>query len=421
MKTVLVILDGLGDRPQKELGGKTPLEAAYTPNLDKLCLHAETGMMIPYIQGLPLGTEVAHFILFGYDVEDFPGRGIVNAMSRGFELEDDAVYMVSSWASVEEKGGLAIKERWAKDLSIDDVAELKKSLPSSVGDISFEWDSSLIPHGVLKLEGDSVSSQISDSDPFYDNSYVMEVEPYENDTEAARNTAEALNEYLRLAYHSLKNNPVNKRRKEQGMLPANFLLTKWAGRKPKLMSFEDMHGMKACMVGSGKLMLGISKLIGSDYFDYKKDFEAGVQMAVSTDYEFVHLHTKETDEAAHTKNPWNKVRALEEIDGKLDRLVEAALNEEILLVVTGDHTTPSSGSMIHSGEPVPIMFVGKNVRVDDVVTFGERSCSRGSLRMQGSDLMQMVLNFTDKAQFYNFRAGSRKINHIPKHIKKFKF
>lgn len=419
MKTVLLILDGLGDRPHKELNGKTPLEYAETPNLDRLCAASETGMMIPWRQGVPLGTEVSHFILFGYDINDFPGRGIINALSRDFNLEKNAVYLCTSWAWVEEEEGLSIKERWTKDLSVDEISELKKVLPHSIGQISFEWERSAGPHGVLKLSGNNISSDISDSDPFYDNSFVMEVEPFESVEKCAISTAEILNEYLQRSYNLLKNHPVNVERRKSGKQPANFLLTKWAGEMPDLISFEEKHGMKACIVASSLLMYGISRMLGMEYIKYES-FEEGVDIAIKSSFDFIHLHTKDTDEAAHTKNPFNKVKVLEEIDSCIGKLVDMALNEEILLIVTGDHTTPSSGTMIHSGEPLPIMIAGKNTRVDDVAKFGERSCAHGSLRMFGTDLMQMILNLNDRAQFYNFRAGSKELNHIPEKINKFK-
>ena len=418
MKTVLLLLDGLGDRPHSVLDGKTPLEYANTPNLDKLCKNAETGIMIPYKQGLPLGTEVAHFILFGYDTKDFPGRGIINALSRDVEIEEDGVYLATSWAWVEEDDdGLAIKERWTKDLSDEEIIELGKLLPKSINNISFHWQQSVNMHGVLKLQAKDISSEISDSDPFYENSYVMKVEPYETNSISAINTAEAVNIYLKKTYDILNKSYVNQERIKNNKEAANFLLTKWAGKKSNLASFEEKNGMSACIVASGKLMYGIAKLLGMDYIKYNS-FSEGVNLALNKDYDFIHLHTKEPDVAAHTKDPHNKVKVLEYIDSEITPLVEAALKGEILLIVTGDHTTPSCGPLIHSGEPVPIMFIGKEVRVDDVLTFGERSCAKGSIRMNGSDLMQMVLNFTDRAQIYNYRAGSKELNHIPKKINK---
>lgn len=418
MKTVLLLLDGLGDRPHKELNGKTPLEYANTPNLDRLANAGETGIMIPWKQGTPLGTEVAHFILFGYDMKEFPGRGIINALSRDVPIEKNSVYLCTTWSWVEENHGLSIRQRWTEGLSPAEINELRNSLPQTINGVRFEWEQSYDCHGVLRITGDAISSRISDSDPFYDDSYVMKVEPYESDTIASIRTADAVNVYLKTVYESLRSSPVNVKRKQAGKPLANFLLTKWAGEKPDIPSFEEKHGMKSCIVGNGLLMYGIAQLHGMDFIRYK-DFKDGVKLALDNEYDFVHLHTKKTDEAAHTKIPMNKVKVIEEIDSAVEDLVNSALHEKILLIVTGDHTTPSSGSLIHSGEPVPIMFIGKNVRVDDVTAFGERSCTKGSIRMYGSDLMQMILNLTDRAQFYNFRAGSKRLNHIPKSINKF--
>ncbi|SET28496.1 2,3-bisphosphoglycerate-independent phosphoglycerate mutase [Natronincola peptidivorans] len=419
MKAILLLLDGLGDRPQQALGGRTPLEAAYTPNLDNLCSMAETGMMIPWRQGVPLGTEAAHFCLFGYDMGEFPGRGIINALSRDIQVEENAVYLATSWASVQEEEGLFIQERWTSQLTKEEVVELQDMLPPMIDGIYFCWQYSVGPHGVLTLKGDNASEAISDSDPFYDDGYVMEVEAFETEEKKAYITAQAINTYLRKVYRQLKHHPVNKKRVQEGKKPANFLLTKWAGKKPNLLSFQDKHGMKGAIVGASRLMYGIAKLLGMEYIPYNS-FQEGVRSALNSDFEFLHLHTKEPDEAAHTKNPFNKVKVLEEIDKQIAPLVEAVKKQEMLVIVTGDHTTPSSGGMIHSGEAIPIMFAGKNVRVDEVASFGERSCTKGSIRMTGNDLMQMVLNYTDKALFYNFRPGGRRLNHIPKTIKKLK-
>ncbi len=410
-----MILDGLGDRPQELLDGKTPLEAAITPNLDKLCKNAETGLMIPYKQGLPLGTEVAHFLLFGYSIVDFPGRGIINALSRGFELKDKAAYLCTSWAYVEEEEGFSIKERWVSDLSDQEIATLMDVLPKNIGGINFEWNQSIDVHGILELEGQNVSAALSDSDPFYDNSYVMKVEAFETNSNKGIYTADIMNKYLLKNYEELKNHPINLDRIRLGKSPANFLLTKWAGKKPNLPTFEKKHGLSSAIVANGLLMRGLANLLEMDFIRYK-GFKNGVEIALNSNYEFIHLHTKDTDEAAHTKNPLNKLKVLERIDREIEALLDKALKGEVLLIVTGDHSTPSSGNLIHSGEPVPIMFIGKNVRVDDVKTFGERSCAKGSIRMFGSDLIQMILNLTDRAQFYNFRAGPKSLNHIPKEV-----
>lgn len=133
MKTIVLLLDGLGDIPHQALEGKTPLEAAHTPHLDALCRQAETGMMVPWKLSVPMGTEVAHFVLLGYDINAFPGRGIVEALSRNVPLEKEGVYVATTWSTVAESTGaynssLSIKERWTSDLTEE---EIKKNTGSA--------------------------------------------------------------------------------------------------------------------------------------------------------------------------------------------------------------------------------------------------------------------------------------------------
>lgn len=421
MKTIVLLLDGVADRPQAVLEGKTPLEAAHTPRLDALCQKGETGVMVPWQQGVPLGTEVAHFLLLGYDMKDFPGRGIINALSRDVQLEEDGVYLATSWATVEEKkeeSGLRIKERWTNHLTIDEMEKLREALPGQIEDVQFSWIPSSGPHGVLHLKGPGISSAVSDADPFYMPGHVMSVEAYDTEEKEAFHTAGLINRFLQESYRKLQLHPVNRQRVAEGLSAANFLLTKWAGQKPDLETFKELNGMRGAMVAKGLLMYGIAKLVGMDFKRWYT-FEEGVQMALENDSDFVWLHTKEPDEAAHTKDPLNKVKCLEAIDSKLGPLVTAVDKGKIMLVVTGDHTTPSSGKMIHSGESLPIMFVGGPVRVDDVSAFDERSCAKGSLRMTGSDLIPMVLNLTERALLHNFRQGGKKRRYIPWDITKF--
>lgn len=418
MKTIVLLLDGLGDIPHQTLEGKTPLEAAHTPHLDQLCRQAETGMMIPWKLGVPMGTEAAHFLLLGYDIDDFPGRGIIEALSENIPLEDEGVYVATSWATVEEKDGLSIIERWTIDLTDEEIQELQRSLPDEIDGVITSWTHSAGPHGVLHLQGKGISSSISDSDPFRHPGHILTVEAYNTDAQEALHTAEIMNRYLQMSYQNLKSHPVNQKRVAEGKGAANFLLTKWASQKPNLESFEEINGMNGCMVAKGSLMYGISQLLGMAFYPWKT-FSEGLQTALELPHEFVWLHTKEPDEAAHTKVPQSKKEVLEAIDAHLEPLVKAVKKGDLLLVVTGDHTTPSSGSMIHSGEAVPIMFIGGPVRIDDVTKFGERSCAKGSLRMKGTDLIPIILNLTERAQFFNFRPGGKKRRYIPREYNRF--
>ena len=418
MKAILVILDGLADRAQAELDNKTPLEAANTPHLNYLCSKAETGIMIPYRQGIPMGTETAHFVLFGYDLKDFPGRGAIEALGEGALLREDEVYLRTCFSFVEKGSvlgdGFRVKNRYTQELTTGEIMELAESLPPSIKGISIKWKHSFDVHGILTLRGDSISSSISDSDPFSAGKHVMKIEPFESAREDALFTAKLLNDFLVKSYETLKNHPVNINREIHGKEPANFILTKWAGHKAEIPDFSEKHGMTSLMIGASGLLKGLAKYLGMDFIKCA-DFEQAVRQALQANHDFIHVHTKEPDDAAHTKKPDNKVKVIEKLDRALKPLLEneETFKDDTLLVITADHSTPSSGTMIHSGEPVPIMFLGKGIRFDDVSSFGERSCTKGSIRMQGFDLMPMILSITDRGLLYGLRQGGKRKMYVP--------
>ncbi|KDR96286.1 2,3-bisphosphoglycerate-independent phosphoglycerate mutase [Peptoclostridium litorale DSM 5388] len=414
MKTIVILLDGLGDRTHAELSGMTPLEAAKTPNLDRLSKIGQTGIMVPFRQGVPLGTEMAHFLLFGYGAEEYPGRTIIDAIGEDLDIESGSIYFRTSWAWTEEyEGGYLLKDRFTQDLSRHEALELSKSLPKSFDGCRFEWIFSYDSHGFLKVTGDGLSSMVSDSDPFYREQFVMRIEPFETEEQSAMRTADVMNRYLLKCSSILYDHDINKRRIEKGLQPANFLMTKWAGENVHIEGFEDRNGMKGAIIGSSKLMKGLAGLLDMDYVK-SAILKESIDIALQGDWDYVHVHTKAPDEAAHTKNPHNKVRAIEEIDSQVGEL--CGLDEDVLLVVTADHSTPSNGILIHSGEPVPIMFIGKGLRTDSVESFSERACACGSIRMNGSDLIPMILNSTDRAKLYHLRAGRKKRLYTPSHV-----
>jgi 2,3-bisphosphoglycerate-independent phosphoglycerate mutase len=364
-----------------------------------------------------VGTDFAHFLMMGYREEHYPGRSVVDGLAHNIPLEKDRLYMVTSWASVVKEDSYRIRSRYLMDISKEDSVELGGSLPKSIDGFNLQWHYTTHGHGLLEIMGQGLTTMISDPDGIYPLGYVLQSEPYDTDGPKAKRVAEAVNQLMKTMHPVLENHPVNKRRKQQGLEPANFLLPKWAGMPRELPSFHKENGMKGEIIGASDMIRGIARLLQMEYTHYDT-YESGVNRAMASTAEFVHLHTKETDQAAHTKDPLQKVRALEEIDPLLQPLVEYALKEEVLLFLAGDHTTPSTGKMIHSGEPVPVAFLGKNVRPDGVKRYDERACAQGSIRMKGEDLMAMVLNYQDKSLFHHFRVGGRKSKYLPRRLNK---
>ncbi len=421
MNILLIILDGLADRPQAVLGGKTPLEAAHSPHLDRLAELGANGLLVPFAPGIPVESEFSHFLLFGYPPEQFPGRAAFEAIGRGFEILPDTVVLLASFATVTIVDGKVRRESilWEERRAQDeeDCQELSEAIASyeSHG-IHFSLQSCGRCEAILTLTG-SPSRYVSDVDPFYNGALVARTVPLaeDPDQENAERTATALNVYLRWAHARLYAHGVNARRQEQGLPPINFLLTKWAAVRPDVPPFLEQNGLRAASVETYPLYIGIARICGltsvtvprreSTAEDFREKLVAVGQL-FRQGYEFVHLHAKGPDVAAHRKDPLGKKAAIEAIDSTLGPLVrQVEQGADVLVVVTGDHATPSSGPLIHSGEAVPLLIAGgTNILIDDVSEFHERAVVRGGLgRVYGTELMPLLLNLTDRIRLHGVR------------------
>lgn len=409
MRCILVILDGIGDRGQECFEGKTPLQAGYTPNLDYLSSVGMNGLYHSLMQGIPMSSETAHFLIFGYEIEDFPGRGVIEAVGEGIRIDDNDVALLCHLCSVDKRdNNLVLTYGWP-ELASEDALALKESIESFENEkIGINIVHSKGIHGFLVLKGD-VSDHVTDSDPIYEGRFLIKVVPTIQKTipRAARKTAEVLNKYLIWCYQTLSSHPINRKRIEAHLQPINALVTQRAGKKKKLTPFLEKWGLRGLSISSGPIYWGLCSELGMDTIKVKdtgnveEDLKHRLCLAKDArDYEFIHVHTKMPDEAGHTKNPWYKKEVIEAIDRAMSIAVnEIIIDKDVLLVVTADHSTASSGTMIHTGETVPLTMAGKYVRRDKVEEFNEITCPRGGLGIvRGKELMYLILNFLDRAK-----------------------
>ena len=418
---LFIILDGLADRPQKILGGKTPLEAAHTPHLDRLAELGANGMLVPLTLGIPLESEFSHFLLFGYSAEQFPGRATFEAIGRGFEVMPNSVVLLASFATTTIIDGKVRRDAilWENKRSQDEAdcqALCAEVAEYDARDIHFSLQSCGHCEAILTLSG-SPSRFVSDVDPFYNEAFVARALPLaeDPDLENAERTAAALNDYLLWVRQRVERHARNRQRRKQGLPPINFLLTKWAAVRPQVPPFLEQNGLRAASVENYPLYIGIARVCGltsvsvpqrdSVAEDFQEKLEAADAL-FRQGYDFVHLHSKGPDVAAHRKDPLGKKAAIEEIDGTLGPLVkrmEAGGN--LLVVITGDHATPSNGPLIHSGEAIPLLVAGgSNVLADNVAAFNERAVNTGGLgKVYGVELMPLLLNLTDRVRLHGVR------------------
>jgi 2,3-bisphosphoglycerate-independent phosphoglycerate mutase len=420
MKTILILLDGVGDRAYKELDYQTPLQAASTPNLDQFARLGSNGLFHAASPGQCLPSETAHYLLFGYQAKNFPGRGFLEAVGYGVPLEDADVLCLAHLCGIEWQDDVPILAH-GRDETLGDETVMGRFYetlsPYETDGIRFQLVQTRRNDAVLIIRGD-VSPHISDSDPIIMGRPVARIQALDPNPEPLQTerTARAMNGYLSHCHQTLVNHPLNQWRQEQGFSPVNFLATHRAGRRIKQEPFQERWAMKGVIIASDAIYMGLAHELGLDGIRVKNSNDPGrdlrdrIRMALEDhDHDFIHVHTKMPDEAGHTKNPKNKQAVLTSLDHGMDEILDAVTTrEDILAVVTGDHSTPSGSILIHSGEPVPIVFTGTHVRRDDVALFDEIHTAKGCLGfIRGRELMLMVLNYMNRSTLIGHQLGPR--------------
>ncbi|MCP4654695.1 MAG: 2,3-bisphosphoglycerate-independent phosphoglycerate mutase [bacterium] len=395
-KVVFVVMDGLGDRPIPELSGDTPLEAAHTPNIDKLASASQCGSMCALGRGKKPGSDTSHLAIMGYDPTVYhSGRGPIEVAGIGIELQGGDIALRGNLGTVDHNW--IIKDRRAG--RIRDVQPFTEALDGlRIEDVEFIVKPGTAHRAGVVLRGRDLSDAVTDADPHELDLPVRRVDPTEKNPEAER-TAEVLNSFHLKSHEILTDHPHNRRRTDQGLLPANFLLLRGAGTYRELPSFQERYGLSACCIAGGGLYKGIGAILGMKVIDVPgatglpdTDVEAKFQTAVTKlpDFDFIFVHVKAADSLAEDGNYDGKKSFIEKID-RASRLF-LDLPPDVLLVMTADHSTPC-GLRQHSADPVPILFCGHGVRKDNVTTFGERACATGGLGLiTGLDVMPEVEN-----------------------------
>lgn len=409
-KCILLLLDGLGDRAFPEFDHRTPLQAAHTPTLDAIARRGANGLYHASRPGEALPSENAHFAIFGYDLKDFPGRGALEALGAGIPLAATDIAFLAHLVEVREEDGQLILHRDIPDIGLSEAEELARDIGSfQTGDFSIEFSPTDGLFGLLILRGPGVI-HVTDTNHMTEGRALPEVEPWEDcpEPDQARQTARALKDYLVWAHTRLESHPVNRRRRELGQGQVNFLVTQRPGRMQTVVPMQKRYGLRTLSIASGMVYWGLGRYLGLDVHKVNDSQDPGTDLAerlslardALADYDFIHVHTKAPDQAAHTKSPWRKLEVIEALDRGIAEGIDRLLDDpDLLLIVTADHSTPSGGPLIHSGEPVPLVFCGEGVRRDEVRRFHEIAAATGALGpVRGRELIYLILNALDRAK-----------------------
>ncbi len=402
MKGMVLVMDGMGGRPLKELDNQTTLQAAKTPNMDKMAERGITGLMDSIAPGIIPGSDTAHLSILGYDpYEVYTGRGPFEASGVGVEVIPGDIAFRCNFSTSDENG--IVTDRRAgrvRDRTDELVATLNTMKIEGFEDIQIIFKESTGHRAVLVLRGEGLSGKVSDADPKVEGNKTKEVIPLDDSPEA-RKTADILNKVVPKTYEMLKDHPVNLERIENGEPPANIVIPRGAGEVPSVPSINEKYGVNSACIAETGLIMGIGRFAGMDIIEME-EVTGGVDTNLdnirdtiidqvkNSDHDFFLINIDGADEAGHDGNAKEKVAFIEKVDKVV--MSELLKLEDVYIFLTADHSTPVS-VLNHSGDPVPILINGPEVRVDDVKEYNEYAVAKGGLcRIRGADVMNIMID-----------------------------
>jgi len=393
---VVFLLDGLADRAHDVLGGRTGNEAAVTPNLDALAAGGSCGLLYAVGPGRAPSSEVAHWSLLGYRPDEFPGRAVFEALGRGQEVSDEHVFAYAALRPAERReDGWWLTGRPDPERDAEEAERLVAMCDGiEIRGLTFSLEHVWRGESVLRISG-GADERVTDTDAFFRAWHPM-LRPQPLVPEAER-TARACEEWTREVMRRLEGERFD------------VITLKWFGRPRAVPSFLERHGVTGTFAADSAFLRGLGIALGltpveaPESDDPLADLRGRVELArerLDAGETFVFCHQKTTDAAGHTKDPRIKQETIERLDAALADVP----TDRAIVCVTGDHATPASPNVIHSGDPVPLLVAGPGVRADAVDRFGELDCAAGILgQLRGPDLMSVLLNAADRPLFLGSR------------------
>ncbi|MDX1577689.1 MAG: 2,3-bisphosphoglycerate-independent phosphoglycerate mutase, partial [Gemmatimonadota bacterium] len=421
-KGVLVILDGLGDRPQDALGGRTPLEAADTPVMDRLAAAGVNGSLDPLGPGFPVDTATGTGLLLGAPRRSMEilSRGPVEAAGVGLDIAPDDIALRCNFATLDRRDGrLWVLDRRAGriDGSTGELAGALEAL--DLGDGIVATVAPATQHrAVARLSGQGLSAAIGDTDPGAEElpAPLRRSKARQRDDLRATRTASAVNRFVEQAFSILSDHPVNRRRVANGEPAANGLITRAAGMAVTVRSVVEELGLAAAVVAGESTVIGLARLLAMNAIarpgftglpDTDLDGKMSVALASLDHHDLAFLHVKGADICSHDFDPEGKKAFLERVDAALAPLLEL----DLVVGVTGDHSTDATTGR-HTGDPVPALLRAPGGRRDGLDEFGEISSARGALtRLTASDYLMSLLDAMGAVP--EWRAGNGGVSHLP--------
>ncbi len=375
-KIAMVIMDGLGGLPL-EPGGKTELETARTPNLDRLAAQSALGLTVPVGPGVTPGSGPGHLAIFGYDPIRYEiGRGVLEALGVHFELRPQDVAARGNFCTV-DSDGLIIDRRAGRLPTAASRALAERLRTIRIEGAEFFIEPIKEHRFAFVMRASGLGEALTETDPQKTGVSPLPVYPLNPESERAAGLA---NEFIEQARLLLKD-----------CQPANMIMLRGFAKYPTLPTYAELFGLRAAAIAIHGMYRGVARLAGMTLLPVAGETLADEFTALEKnwqDFDFFYLHVKKTDTAGENGDFLGKVGAIEEVDSLMPCLL--ALKPDVV-IVSGDHSSPAL-LKAHSWHPVPTLLYSRFVRADGIAEFGERACLRGSLGiLPAKDIMPIAL------------------------------
>lgn len=377
-RIVLLVLDGVGDLPHPQHAWQTPLEAAITPHLDRICPESALGRILPVAPGITPGSGPGHLALFGFDpVATEVGRGVLEALGAGMPLQHGDIAARANFCTVDDTG--VVVDRRAGRIPTEQCARLVDKLTRAIGrieDVALVLQPGRGHRFVALLRGPGLEDGVTDADPHHEGAPIP---PVRATAPGADKTARIVDAFVARAREVLQQDA-----------PANAVLVRGVSARPRLASFRERFQLRAAAIAPYPMYRGVAQLAGMEVLpvgDAPVDAFA-VAKARWNDFDFFFIHVKGTDMAGEDGDFAAKAAAIHSVDAALPELLALAPD---VLCVTGDHSTPVLVKG-HSWHPVPVLVWSRVCGADQASRFHEKTARAGSLGLMPSrDLMAVML------------------------------
>jgi len=384
MKYVIILGDGMSDYPIARLGGKTPLQVARHPHMDRIAREGRCGLFKTIEEGMPSGSEAANLAVLGYNPgEVLQGRGVLEAAAMGVHIADDEMAMRCNLISLFDDG--RIKSHSAGHISSAESDEILKTLQQEIGGPNLHFYTGVSYRHLFVGKG--LDPRLECAPPHDHPNEPAEPLLIKPKVPEARATADLLNDLTRRSWPILKNHPVNQRRRAAGKDPANSIWLWSPGKRPKMWTFRDRFHLTGAVISAVDLIRGIGVYAGLEVLKvpgatglYDTNYEGKADAALDAlkRVDFVYIHVEAPDEAGHDGNLELKIKTIEDLDARLvGRLLAGVDLTETVVAVLPDHPTPVE-KRIHVRDAVPFAIRDPRHGADHVARYDEASCASGS-------------------------------------------